>query len=301
VEPGTVLGRLSPPVARATRLGPIPIVTPASHDTAAAVAAIPLAGRGAAYISSGTWSLVGVESDAPIVNDAALEANLTNEYGFGGTVRLLKNVTAMWLLHECQRTWSAAGQRWTVGELLEMAAAAPPFRSLVDPDHPSLLGAGDMPARIEALCEATGQPAPVDAGATVRCILESLALKYRRTLDALTHATGDAITTIHIVGGGARNALLSQWTADATGVPVLVGPLEATSVGNVLIQLIALGQLRSLADGRALVEASSRVVRYDPAEPERWTDPLDRVAEWFPEVPPGASQLALAEPGGDAT
>ena len=284
VEPGTVLGELAPGVAKWTRLGGAAVVAPASHDTASAVAAIPLAGPGAAYISSGTWSLVGVEIEQPIVDELTMALSLTNEYGLGGTVRLLRNVTAMWLVHDCLRTWRAGGEDWTVPDLLELAAAAPPFRSLIDPDHPSLLTAGDMPERIAALCRASDQPAPADAGATVRCILESLALKYRQTLDGVAEATGSPITHVHVVGGGARNSLLCQWTADAMGLPVIAGPVEATAIGNLLVQAIAVGRIASLAEARALVEASFAPTLYEPLEAERWEAPLARFTERFPDT-----------------
>jgi rhamnulokinase len=269
VPPGTRLG--------ATETG-TPVVATATHDTAAAVAAVPLQGEGGAYLSIGTWSLVGVESSEPVVSDAAYDANLTNEGGVEGTTRVLRNVTGLWLLHECRRAWAAAGSERTYDELVGLAAQAPPFGPLIDPDDPSFAEPGDMPARIAAYCTETGQDAPAGEAAVVRCILESLAVKQAATIDALAAATARDIDTLHVVGGGASNELLCAWTAAAAGRPVLAGPVEATLVGNLLVQAIALGELASVAEGRELVRRSFSPAVYEPDAEPAWHDARERFA-----------------------
>jgi rhamnulokinase len=241
-----------------------PMVTVASHDTASAVVAVPASNEHFAYISSGTWSLVGIELPAPVLSTAAMEANFTNEGGLGGTIRFLKNVMGLWLLQESRRTWARAGYDADYEELTALAATAPPFISLIDPDHPSFLFPGDIPARIAAYCRETGQVAPDGPGATVRCILESLALKYRWVIERIEALTDRSIQTVHVVGGGARNALLCRLTADATRRPVLAGPVEATALGNVLVQAMASRRLVSLADIRDVVRRSVEVTHYEP-------------------------------------
>jgi rhamnulokinase len=279
VEPGTVLGPLLPEL----ELGSARVVAVASHDTASAVAAVPFERGGAgAYISSGTWSLVGVETAAPVTTSAALAANLTNEAGVAGSVRLLRNVMGLWLVQECRRAWSRAGREWSYEELLAMAEAAPPLGPLVDPDDERFLRPGDLPATIAAACresgqnfgqdfgQSFGQEAAADPGRLVRCVLESLALRYRWAIDRLEAATGARIEVVHVVGGGARNRLLCQMTADATGRPVVAGPIEAAAAGNLLIQAQTLGLVGSLAEGRELVRRSFHPARYEPRRAEPW-------------------------------
>ncbi len=276
VPPGTVLGPLRAAVATDTGLTPVPVVAPATHDTGSAVAAVPARGEGWAYISSGTWSLMGAELPAPLVTDAALEANFTNEGGVAGTTRFLKNIMGLWLVQECRRAWEKAGQAYTYDELVRLAEAAPAFASLVAPDDPSFLLPPNMPAALADFCRKTGQPVPADAGAFVRCCLESLALKYRWVLTKLEGLMGRRLDVIHVVGGGSQNALLCQWTADACGRPVLAGPVEATALGNVLVQATGLGLLGSLADGREVVRRSVGLTAYEPREPDRWQGPWER-------------------------
>jgi rhamnulokinase len=273
VPPGTVLGPLRPEVRAAAGLGPgVRVTAPATHDTASAVAAVPTdrtGGAGWAYISSGTWSLVGVECAAPRLSPAALAANVTNEGGVGGTWRVLKNVLGLWLVQQCRRSFAARGGPDDYAALVGLAAAAPPRRALVEPDDPRFLNPADMPAALRAFCRDTGQPGPDTEGALVRCCLESLALKYAAVLAQLEAVTGMVIEVVHILGGGARNALLNQLTADAGGRPVLAGPAEATALGNVLVQAWADGELGSLAELRAVVRASAApelfLPRPDPA------------------------------------
>jgi rhamnulokinase len=267
VPPGTVLGTLRPDVRAGTRLGAVTVVAPATHDTASAVAAVPTAHTGSsnwAYISSGTWSLVGVELPAANLSPAARDRNLTNEGGVNGTVRLLKNVMGLWLVQQCRAEFRRRGLEHDYDILIDQAEAAEPKRSVIDPDDPRLLNPDDMPAAITALCREASQPEPATPGQFVRCCLDSLALKYRRVVKMLEEVTGARIGAIHVVGGGARNRLLNQLTADACGAPVLAGPVEATAVGNVLVQACAAGELASLADLRAVVSESSLVEHYSP-------------------------------------
>ncbi|MEN8097922.1 MAG: rhamnulokinase family protein, partial [Chloroflexota bacterium] len=243
VPPGTILDRMRPAVAEETGCPPIPVIAPGSHDTASAVAAVPTLHEDYVYLSSGTWSLIGVEVSEPVINQQTLEANLTNEGGVNGTFRLLKNIMGLWLVQECRREWSRSGHMFSYDELTEMAATAPPFGPLVNPSDPCFLAPGDMPARIQAYCRDSGQSAPESRGEIVRCALESLALEYRRVTENLSQLVGKPLRTIHIVGGGSKNKLLDQFTANATGRTVVAGPVEATAIGNILSQAVALGQI----------------------------------------------------------
>lgn len=264
VDAGTDLGALrgepgDEPPFRHTR-----VIAPGTHDTASAVVGVPLADPAAAYISSGTWSLVGVESPAPVVTDAAFAANLTNEGGVYGTTRLLRNVMGLWLLQECRRQWEREGHAYDYATLARMAEAEPPAVSLVNPDEDEFVLPGDMPARVRDYLRRTGQPIPETPSAMARCVLESLALRYRMVLDDLAAVTGTPVTGVHVVGGGSRNALLDRLTADVTGLPVRVGPVEATAFGNVLVQLGTLGELSGLAEMREVVRASDQPELIEP-------------------------------------
>jgi rhamnulokinase len=276
VQPGTVLGPLRAALAADTGLSPVPVIAPGSHDTASAIAAVPAGSRPWAYISSGTWSLMGVELAAPLLTDMALEYNFTNEGGVGGTVRFLKNIMGLWLVQECRRAWERAGKSHSYEHLCQLAEQAPPFVSLVDPDDASFVLPAKMPAALADFCCRTGQPAPGDAGATVRCALESLALCYRRVLERLEELSGKRLEVIHVVGGGSQNALLCQFTADACNRPVLAGPVEATAIGNVLVQGIGLGLLGSLADAREVLGRSFEVRTYEPRDADSWQAPYAR-------------------------
>jgi rhamnulokinase len=264
VPPGTVLGDLLAPVASELNMPRIPIIAPACHDTGSAVAGIPMATKHAAYISSGTWSLVGAEAAAPVINAQALAGNFTNEGGVNATVRLLKNVMGLWLLQESRRTWIAEGRDYSYAELAQMASEARPFVSVIEPDDASFLAPGNMPARIRAWCAAHGQPEPDSVAAITRCIFDSLALKYRLVIERVEAMLGYSLDTVHVVGGGSQNALLCQLTADVTGRPVIAGPVEATAIGNALVQLMALGAIKSLEEGRAIVAKSFAVKPYAP-------------------------------------
>lgn len=267
---GTVLGSLRSEVAEETGLAGASVIAPAAHDTASAVAAVSFRNPGAAYISSGTWSLVGIEVDAPVINEHTFTADLTNEAGARGTFLLMRNVMGLWLLEECRRAWALEGQVWGFPELISLAEAARPHTAFVDPNDPVFLGPGNMPARICEWCRRTGQVVPEKPSAVVRCILESLALKYRQIIELLPMTSGVSPREIHVVGGGARNRLLCQWTADASGLPVWAGPAEASEVGNLVVQLIALGELGSLEDARAVVRESFPPDLYAPRERGAW-------------------------------
>ena len=276
VMPGTTLGTLLPPVAAETGAGSVPIVAPACHDTASAVAAVPAEGDDFAYISSGTWSLVGVEVREPVISDAVLAANLTNEGGVGGRFHLLRNVAGLWLLQECRRGWAAGRAAPSYEELAALAEQAPAFVSLVDPDDPSFSSPPDMPTAIIGFCRRTGQTEPAERPAMVRCILESLALKYRWVLERIESVRGHRVGVVHVVGGGSRNRALCQFTADATGRPVVAGPGEATAAGNVIVQAMALGHLASLEEGRALVRRSFELTVHEPSDRAAWDEAYDR-------------------------
>jgi rhamnulokinase len=287
IEPGTELGILRPSVAEEVGVGPVSILATAGHDTASAVAAVPaLAATSGApewcYLSSGTWSLMGVEVPKPIINATTMRYNFTNEGGVFGTTRLLKNIMGLWLIQECRRIWARSGRDYSYEELIQKAEAAKPFAMLVDPDDASFLAHGDMPARLTAFCTRTGQAPPGEAGAFVRCALESLALKYRWTVERLEEVTNTKIRTIHVGGGGSKNALLNQFTADACGRPVHAGPVEATAAGNVLIQAIGRGRIGSLADARAIIARSFPVIVYEPRDPGAWNDAAARFDKLLP-------------------
>lgn len=276
VEPGSVVGSLLPTVAHTTILAGTPVVAPACHDTGSAVAAI-TARDGTAFLSSGTWSLIGTELDAPVLTPAALSLNFTNEGGVSGTTRLLKNVMGLWMLQGCRNCWSERGQSADYQELVRLAGREPAFSHLVDPDDESFLRPTDMLAAIDNFCEKTHQPTPRTAGAYVRCILESLALKYRLVLRSLEQLCGSRIEQIRIIGGGSKNRLLNQFTADATGRRVLAGPAEATALGNIAMQILATGEASSLAQVRAIIDRSFPTEVFEPLETDHW----DRQAERF--------------------
>ena len=274
VPPGTLLGELRAAVAEEAGSARLPVIAPACHDTGSAVAAVP-AGEGRfAWISSGTWSIMGVETRQPVINEQSLACSMTNEGGVNGTFRFSKNIGGLWTVQESRRTWRRQGQAFSYAELTQMAAAAEPLRSIIDPDDPDFLKPGDMPARVRAYCERTQQPIPETYGAVVRCLLEGVALKYRFTLEHLENLTGTRLDTLHIVGGGTQNKLLSQLAADATQRRVITGPVEATAAGNLLTQAIALGALNSLEEAREVVRRSFEVETFEPDSQtcQAWND-----------------------------
>ncbi|HSM56274.1 MAG TPA: rhamnulokinase family protein [Candidatus Sulfomarinibacteraceae bacterium] len=280
--PAHIFPDIAPPGTRLGQYDGVPVIAPACHDTGSAVAAVPIAtaaGREAAYISSGTWSLVGLEVDQPALGQAALAANVTNEGGVAGTYRLLKNVTGLWILQQCRQTWAAAGHEYDYEQLVALAQEAPPLRSLLQVDDEAFLPPGDHPQIVRDACRRTSQPAPQTHGEVVRAVLESLALAYRRVLEQLETVSGRTVEVIHIVGGGSQNELLNQMTADATGRSVLAGPVEATVLGNALVQLITLGELRDIHEARQLVANSGHLRRYEPQNTGAWDEAYGRYQE----------------------
>jgi len=273
VAPGAKLGTLAADIANESSLGALTVIASASHDTAAAVAAIPAAGYNWAYISSGTWSLMGIEAREPILTREALDANFTNEGGVGGTIRFLKNIMGLWPI---QRIHVETGGKHGFAELASMAREAKPFKALINVDDPRFHNPGSMCDAITGYCRETGQQAPDTLGELVRCSLESLALQYRFVLGELTKITGKRIEKIHVVGGGSKNALLNRMTADATGLPVYAGPAEATSLGNIIVQAVALGHIASIEDGRAIISASEDILEYQPGATADWDTAMEK-------------------------
>jgi len=282
IQPGTELGPLLPYVAEEVGLGHdgLTVVAPACHDTASAAAAVPAERPGCAWISSGTWSVVGTELHEPIINDTTLAYRLASEGGVCGTFFLCLNVMGLWIVQECRRIWAGQGEALSYAELTEQAEHARPFQAVIDPDDAEFFKPGDMPARIQSYCQHTSQAVPESKGAIVRCVLESLALKYRWALERLEEVVRQRLDPLHIVGGGTQNRLLNQLTADATGRLVLTGPVEATALGNVLMQALALGRIGSLQEGRELIRRSFPLERYEPrTEAQReWNEAYERMS-----------------------
>jgi rhamnulokinase len=263
VPPGTRLGTLLPEIAESSGLSAnVPVYATAGHDTASAVAAVPAEGDDWCYISSGTWSLMGVELDAPVINEGSRALNFTNEMGAGGKIRFLKNIAGLWLVQECRRAWALAGREYSYDELSKLAAAAPSAGMVIDPD--AFPEPDRMPERIAEYCRARGREAPEQPGGMVRLILESLAATYRQVLDSLETLLDRRINRIHIAGGGSRNQLLNQLAANATRRTVVAGPVEATAAGNVLVQAIGAGAISGVAEGREIVRRSFEMQTYQP-------------------------------------
>jgi rhamnulokinase len=276
VQPATDIGPLIPSVAEPLGLCGMRVIAPACHDTGSAVAAVPARSERFAYISSGTWSLMGVVSPRPVITDVTRDFNFTNEGGVGGTIRLLKNIAGLWLVQGCRRAWARAGDELSYDAVTALAERAQPFQAFVDPDHSSFLSPDDMPKAIQAFCAATGQPVPSERGALVRVALESLALKYRLTLERLEQIVGHRLEVIHVVGGGSQNRLLCQFTADACARPVYAGPVEATALGNLLAQALAGGLCASWAEARELVRAAFPLTSYEPHDTAAWNEACTR-------------------------
>ncbi len=295
IEPGTKLGPTLGEVSE--ELGAcLEVTAVASHDTASAVVAVPAEGSDFAYVSSGTWSLVGLELSEPVLTEDAMRANFTNEGGFGHTTRFLRNVMGLWILQECRRHWSRQGADVSYEGLMQAAELAPSLARLIDPDDPAFLPPGNMPARVRDYCARTGQSAPESPAELARCVLESLALRYRWVIERAQQLTGRCVSTVHVVGGGANNALLCRMTADATGLPVRAGPAEATALGNLLVQAHARGRVGSLEEMREVVRRSARVVAYEPGPEARdeWDEAYERQTALSAE--PGNCRNADPEP-----
>ncbi|MBQ7379401.1 MAG: rhamnulokinase [Clostridia bacterium] len=277
VEPGTNLGALLPSITDEVGKNRIQVYTTASHDTASAVIAVPATDKDFIYISSGTWSLMGAELDAPLINDATRAANLTNEGGAMGTIRFLKNIMGLWIIQESRRQWKREGKDYSFAQMEAWAKECTPFRSLINVDYKSFGTPGNMPEKIREYCRMTGQPVPESVGEIVRCIYESLALKYRYTVDTIGQLRGKPATMINVVGGGTKDKFLSQMTADACGIPVCAGPEEATAIGNLIMQCIAQGAIKDLAEAREVVANSFEMKHYQPCtEREAWDEAYER-------------------------
>lgn len=275
VLPGTLLGPIKTEVQRETGSKEIPVIAVASHDTASAIVSVPASGKNWAYISSGTWSLMGIESDKPLISKEILNLNFTNEGGAEGTTRFLKNIMGMWLLQECRRIWShEINYSWS--KMVDLSTLAQPFKCLIDPDDSSFLNPADMPVAISNYCIKTGQTPPATHGEFIRCIFESLAMKYSLTLDSIKSVYSHPIHQIHIIGGGANNELLCQYSANALGIPVVAGPTEATAIGNIMIQAKALQQVSSIDEIRTMVANSFETKTFTPQEPEIWQSQMER-------------------------
>ncbi|MEC9259322.1 MAG: rhamnulokinase family protein [Candidatus Poribacteria bacterium] len=279
IQPGSDLGMSLPSITNETAFQPTRVIAPACHDTGSAVAAVPVQNESWAYISSGTWSLMGIEVEEPIITKHALDLNFTNEGGVNNTFRFLKNIMGLWLIQECRRTWSRSGEQMSYDEISQIAAQAEPFKALIDPDHHLFLASGDMPKRIVDFCKQTNQNLPLTKGEIVRSALESLALKYRWVLEKLEFVKGEAIDTIHIIGGGAQNKLLCQFTADATKRQVIAGPVEATSIGNLLVQMASCGAIGSITEGREIIAESSKLIYFEPTDNAQWDQVYNRFLE----------------------
>jgi rhamnulokinase len=275
-ESGMLIGMLLPRVAEETGTSGIQIVVPACHDTGSAVVAVPAQNQDFAWISSGTWSIMGAEVPEPSLNDKALEYNFTNEGGAFGTWRLSKNIMGLWLVQECKRTWAHLGEELSYDEITRLASEANPFLAVIDPDDKSFLHPGDMPERIQNYCANTNQAVPQTKGAIIRVALEGIALKYRWVLERLEELIGKRLDPIHVIGGGTKNGLLNQFTADATCRPVISGPVEATAIGNILMQAIGLKHLGSLAEARDIVRTSFTPEVYEPKQTKDWDEAYSR-------------------------
>lgn len=266
VYPGETVGTLNAEVQKITGLGAVPVIAVAGHDTASAVAAVPALNPNFAYLSSGTWSLMGIETDAPVITAETEQLNFTNEGGVAGTIRLLKNICGMWLLERCRAGWGEA----SYPELIAEAEAAEPFRSLINPDDALFANPDDMQTAIRQYCGKTSQPVPETRGQVVRCIFESLALRYRQVLDDLRGLASRPIETLHVIGGGSRNELLNRFTANAIGIPVVAGPSEATALGNVMMQAMAKGEAADVPGMRKIIHRSISLNTYQPRDTEKW-------------------------------
>ena len=276
VKPGTVCGKLSVEIREELGAPEAEVICIASHDTASAVAAVPTEEDDFIYISSGTWSLLGTELKEPIINEKALKYNFANEGGVNNTIRFLKNIMGTWIIAECRRQWAREGQEYGFGDLEQMARESAPFASFIDVDHEDFIKPGNMPRRIKEHCQKSGQHIPETPGEVIRCVDESLALRYRQAIGQTEDCTGVDYKTVNIVGGGVKSALLCQMTANATGKTVTAGPDEATVLGNIAIQLMARGVLKDIKEVRRVIANSSETIRYSPKDTDDWNAAYER-------------------------
>ncbi len=277
--PTGLLQPIVPPGATIGRYQGVDVIAPACHDTGSAVVAMPATDDKSAYLSSGTWSLLGLELDAPIINDAAYAANLTNEGGYGNTWRLLKNIMGLWVVDQCRAAWRAGGRDYSFAELSAMVESAPPFQAFIEPDDPAFLPPGDMPARVVDFCQRSGQASPASDAEILAIVYSSLAFKYRYVLEQLVEVSGREVERLHIIGGGSQNALLNQMTANAIGKPVIAGPAEATATGNAIAQLIAIGELGSVAEAREMLAQGDDLAVHEPQDIAVWEEHYGRFCE----------------------
>jgi rhamnulokinase len=281
IRSGTVVGKLTESVSKELGCEPIPVIASGSHDTASAVAAVPTTSANWAYLSSGTWSLIGVEVPEAVINDLTFEYEFTNEGGVENTIRLLKNVMGLWLVQQCRKKWQQQGQELSYGQIAELAAQASPFAVYIDPDHNEFYSTNDMPAEINKYLAETGQGQIDDKGQMIRVILESLAFKYRLVLERMEKVTASRIDVLHVVGGGIKNELLCQFTANATGKKVITGPAEATAMGNIIMQAIATGQIESVSQGRDIVRNTIELKEYMPLDSKLWAKEYNNARKFF--------------------
>ncbi len=278
IQPGTIIGTLKKQIAQELNCKPLPVVAVGSHDTASAVAAIPAAkGQNWAYLSSGTWSLLGAEIHRPVINDNSFQMEFTNEGGVEGSIRLLKNIMGLWFVQQCRSQWAKDGLHYDYAELTEMAATAEPFTALIDTEYIDFLSPGNMPEKINQFLKLTKQHTIVDKGQMVRVILESLAVRYRQVLQMLEELLEREIEVLHVVGGGSQNQLLNQLTADATGEKVIAGPVEATVVGNIIMQAVSSGHIRNITDARKIIAASFDITEYTPRQTSAWQHFIQKI------------------------
>lgn len=276
IKPGKVVGLLRDSIAKECGLNTIPIIAVAGHDTASAIVSIPAKNKKFAYISSGTWSLMGIEVDEPIINEQSYKMNFTNEGGVEGTIRFLKNITGMWLLEQCRKEWEQLGRTYTYDEIIKMAKTAKGFQCFVDPDDAVFANPESMIESIIKFCTDSGQSAPKEDAEFIRCIFESLALKYKYVLSCLCELSPHAIEVLHIIGGGSQNKLLNQFTANATGLPIVAGPYEATAIGNIMMQAKGLGLVKSLKEIRTIINESFTLESYEPQDTELWNNAYEK-------------------------
>jgi rhamnulokinase len=279
ILPGTILGNIQDEVAAETGSKPVPVIAVAGHDTGSAVVSVPSILNDFVYLSSGTWSIMGIESEHPIISEQTHQLNFTNEGGVDGTTRFLKNIMGMWLIQETQRIWADQGICYTWPEMVELARNSEPFKFLINPDDPMFLNPRDMTLAVRDFCYQTAQGTPVNHAEVIRCIYDSLSLKYRYTLEQIREVTAQTIEVIHIIGGGANNHFLNQLTADATGLRVIAGPTEATAIGNILIQAKALGYVSSVKVIRQIIAGSFDPIQFIPSAELDWDSAYKRYLE----------------------
>jgi rhamnulokinase len=276
IEPGTIIGPLESRMADEFGMTGVDITAVASHDTGSAIASIPAEDEHFAYISSGTWSLMGIESEHPIINETSARLNFTNEGGVGHSFRVLKNIMGLWLIQECKRIWDSKQQEYSFADLVKLAEQSTPFKSLVDPMDNRFLNPESMPETIAGFCKETGQPVPQTTGEFARTVFESLAFAYRKTIDGIKEISDKPIKRIHIIGGGSQNELLCQFTANVTGLPVIAGPAEGTALGNIMVQALAKGYVKSLNEMRQIIRNSFHFKTFEPQDQDLWEDQFSR-------------------------